>query len=309
VSGLGKQVMKHAYEEIISSNIFKNVLLRNILIVSMLLVTVLPLYNYLVIRPAFERFFNETTNDEAVRIAKHLAAMLFPLEAEFSKGSVNNHMPGDIENLKRDFKLAKVKIFSHSGEIIYSSDSKEVGKVNNGTYFHEIVAKGNVLTKGIQKKTQSLEGHVMPVDVVETYLPIISNGEFRGAFEIYYDVTDRKQQLEKLLSRSSMLVFLITSGLFVSILVVLFIENKTIYKRKQAEHEREILIAELQDALMKIKTLRGLLPICSNCKKVRDDKGYWKQIELYVREHSEAEFTHSICPKCAEVFYPELHRQ
>jgi len=63
---------------------------------------------------------------------------------------------------------------------------------------------------------------------------------------------------------------------------------------------------ELANALAKVKTLNGLLPICSNCKKIRNDRGYWEQIELYVKEHSEAEFTHSICPDCAAKLYPGL---
>jgi DNA repair exonuclease SbcCD ATPase subunit len=137
----------------------------------------------------------------------------------------------------------------------------------------------------------------------------MSDDIFQGAFEIYYDITARKQQLDKLLSRSSAVVFIIALGLLLSIIVILFIENKTIYKRKQAEKERENLIAELQDAVTKIKTLSGLLPICSNCKKIRDDKGYWKQIESYIRDHSEAEFTHSMCPICAKKLYPELFQE
>jgi len=76
--------------------------------------------------------------------------------------------------------------------------------------------------------------------------------------------------------------------------------------RKTAEREREELIQNLQKALSEVKTLRGFLPICASCKKIRDDKGYWNQIETYVREHSEAEFSHSICPECAKSLYPEL---
>jgi hypothetical protein len=75
---------------------------------------------------------------------------------------------------------------------------------------------------------------------------------------------------------------------------------------KRAEEEREKLIHELQDALGKIKTLSGLLPICASCKKIRDDKGYWSQIEAYIGDHSEAEFTHSICPECMKKLYPDL---
>ena len=69
--------------------------------------------------------------------------------------------------------------------------------------------------------------------------------------------------------------------------------------------ERQRLILELQEALNRIKTLKGLLPICAACKKIRDDKGYWTHMESYIRQHSEADFTHGICPSCAQKFYPE----
>ena len=68
------------------------------------------------------------------------------------------------------------------------------------------------------------------------------------------------------------------------------------------------MILELKEALTRIKTLSGLLPICSSCKKIRDDKGYWNQIETYIRDHSEVDFSHGICPVCAVELYPELQR-
>ncbi len=76
--------------------------------------------------------------------------------------------------------------------------------------------------------------------------------------------------------------------------------------RKAEEQERERLIAELQDALDKIRTLRGMIPICCFCKQIRDDKGYWQQVENYVSEHSGAEFTHGVCPECLEKHYADL---
>lgn len=76
--------------------------------------------------------------------------------------------------------------------------------------------------------------------------------------------------------------------------------------RKRSQAEREKLIEELQDALRKIKTLKGLIPICASCKKIRDDSGYWNQIEVYIRDHSDAEFSHGICPECSARLYPEL---
>jgi hypothetical protein len=74
---------------------------------------------------------------------------------------------------------------------------------------------------------------------------------------------------------------------------------------KEAEEERNRLVAELKGALARVKTLSGFLPICASCKKIRDDKGYWNQIESYIESRSEAEFSHGICPDCARRLYPE----
>ena len=75
--------------------------------------------------------------------------------------------------------------------------------------------------------------------------------------------------------------------------------------RKKVEEERENLIYRLQDALDRIKTLRGIIPICASCKQIRDDKGIWNQLESYIRDHSDAVFSHSICPECTKKLYPE----
>lgn len=80
-----------------------------------------------------------------------------------------------------------------------------------------------------------------------------------------------------------------------------------ITKRKEVEADREKLISKLQEALKKIKTLRGIIPICAACKKIRDDKGYWNQIESYIKDHSDADFSHGICPECAEKLYPDFY--
>lgn len=78
-------------------------------------------------------------------------------------------------------------------------------------------------------------------------------------------------------------------------------------EREQQRHreEREELIAGLQKALATIKTLHGILPICSSCKKIRDDKGSWTQVEAYISEHTDVEFSHGICSECAEKLYPD----
>ncbi|MEN6318042.1 MAG: PAS domain-containing protein [Syntrophaceae bacterium] len=83
---------------------------------------------------------------------------------------------------------------------------------------------------------------------------------------------------------------------------------RDVTERRKAEVEREKLIVKLQEALSKVKSLSGLLPICASCKKIRDDKGYWTQIELYITSHSEADFSHGLCPECRKVLYPKYHK-
>lgn len=79
--------------------------------------------------------------------------------------------------------------------------------------------------------------------------------------------------------------------------------SNDITKEKEAEEERENLINELQTALAEIKTLSGLIPICAHCKKIRDDKGYWNNIESYIETHTEGQFSHGLCPQCADELY------
>lgn len=99
---------------------------------------------------------------------------------------------------------------------------------------------------------------------------------------------------------------LVRVALFIGIAgVVTFLSTQ----RKRAEEEQLKLVLELQESLEKVKMLSGLLPICASCKKIRNDKGYWEQMEIYIRDHSEAEFSHSICPECAERLYPEHYKK
>jgi hypothetical protein len=85
--------------------------------------------------------------------------------------------------------------------------------------------------------------------------------------------------------------------------------NEEIEVRKKVEETQEKLVSDLKAALGKVRTLSGLLPICASCKKIRDDKGYWNKIETYIRTHSDADFSHCICPECANKLYPGYYSQ
>lgn len=81
---------------------------------------------------------------------------------------------------------------------------------------------------------------------------------------------------------------------------------RDISKQKQMQTERENLIRQLQEALKEIKALRGILPLCSFCKRVRDDQGYWEQVDVYLHKYSLVDISHSICPECTEEHYPGI---
>lgn len=84
---------------------------------------------------------------------------------------------------------------------------------------------------------------------------------------------------------------------------------RDVTERRQYEEKLEGLVCELQEALAKVKVLSGFIPICASCKKIRDDRGYWEQIEVYITEHSDALFSHGICPECARKLYPDHYKE
>jgi hypothetical protein len=132
--------------------------------------------------------------------------------------------------------------------------------------------------------------------------------------------TTPKETVKKLLVDFTIEYILSTAGIVLIIILVamliVYLINRLnislqdeILSRRRAEQEKEKVIVELKDAISKIKILSGLIPICASCKKIRDDKGYWNQIEVYISEHSEAEFTHGLCSDCTKKIYPEFYKE
>ncbi len=130
-------------------------------------------------------------------------------------------------------------------------------------------------------------------------------GDIRGGISISVPVTpfeeNAKNATNAMLAGHSILWFFGLIGIFFSSDRL----NKQVKERAELYEERENIISELKDALENIKTLRGLVPICASCKKIRDDKGYWNQMETYVKDHTEASFSHGVCPDCMKELYPD----
>lgn len=118
------------------------------------------------------------------------------------------------------------------------------------------------------------------------------------------------QSASKVRRRVSFTTSAITaSGIILSLLIIYIVLKQILYSYNlvnMAEKEREKVISDLTAALEEIKTLKGIIPICSYCKQIRNDDGFWQQVEQYVLEHTDAQFTHGICPECEIKIYSEM---
>ena len=216
--------------------IFKIKSVRNVLIIFLSVATALSIYNVYFIYPSLTELIIDNTKNDAVRVAKYLATTFIPEKSEQKQHSFNTDKQYEIKKIIATFELNKLQVFSSRGEIIFSSEPDDIGTFNKEKYFHEIVAKGNVYAKVVKKDSESLEGRKLTTDVVETYVPQMSGDTFLGAFEIYYDITDRKDKFDKLLSLSSTVLFIVVFGLISAIILVWLKENKAIKERRQVEN-------------------------------------------------------------------------
>jgi hypothetical protein len=227
------------FAEITQSSLLKNRFLRNTLILTIIIIVGLISYKVFFTTPSFTKLLINATENDAVRITKHLTSSLLISEKnEIGKDTLNVQLLKEVGKIKEDFELMNLKVFSPSGEIVFSGDQNEIGKINQRRYFHDIVAKGKVYAEVVPKDKESLEGLKVTSDVLETYVPLMNEGRFLGAFEIYYDITDRRKQLNKLISQSSTITFTFASGLLIAIILILYQENIAMKKRRQLEEER-----------------------------------------------------------------------
>lgn len=171
--------------------------------------------------------------------------------------------------------------------------------LEDGTYRYV----NRTFSSHFDREPEEIIGHriydIFPADEAEKRMAVVKKA-FATAETIVFEVRVPMAREADRFFITSVKPILDQGGRVISVVCI----SKDITDRKRFEREQERLILELQQALAKVRTLSGLLPICSNCKNIRDDKGYWIQIEAYIHEHSEADFTHGICPQCKQVLYP-----
>ncbi len=136
------------------------------------------------------------------------------------------------------------------------------------------------------------KGHVILNNVM--FAPLVINEKTVGIIGLANKVTDFNDNDAKM-----------ATG-FGELAAIALQNSRNLDERIAAEQQREKVIQDLKKALSQVKQLSGLLPICSHCKKIRDDKGYWNQIEEFMHKHSDVRFSHGICQECAKKNYPDM---
>lgn len=235
--------------------------LRLIIVISLLVAVSLSSFSIFFLSPYFTELIIKDIELEAVKIGKHLA------EPFRDRTAVSSKLPPSfsesVDMAIEDFGLMKIKVFAPDGEIVYSSAKDDIGKINDNDYFHNIVARGSVYTKVVNKDTKSLEGQLVTSDVVETYVPIMSADSFSGAFEIYFDITENIKELENLIFQSNALLLSIAAGLMVAVLVTSFIARTSFKKQETAEQKIIEQSKDLQERNRELMVLNDISRVLS----------------------------------------------
>ncbi|MEG3638030.1 diguanylate cyclase domain-containing protein [Magnetococcus sp. PR-3] len=233
--------------------------LRNLMLLCILAFVAIPVLERFWVYPQFVQSVLTDIEQEAQRLGGHLAHPLVESPLGIRKDRLPQNFLKTIDQFTKEFNLEKVKVFNSDGLIVYSTDAKDIGRINNKPYFTQQVAQGVPFTKLVRRQQASMEGSFQTKDVVETYVPIVKSGHFFGAFELYYNVSDRLLNLEQVVRRTSyaMLALIATLALllFIVLLKAMGQMGQTAEKISKLG-EREALLSRIvthvQDALVVI---------------------------------------------------------
>lgn len=248
--------------------------LRNMLITSVLLATLLPAVSVYHAYPAYTKVLLDSTKDDAVRTANLLATTLLTANSDLQPSLGGQSSFAAIRMTWPMLGLTKVKIFSKNGRVTFSTDPKDIGKINHAPYFFDVVNNRREHTRFARQHSKSLEGEKMPRDVVETYVPIIKGNQCLGALEIYYDVTARRAQLERLLRGYASATVVLALGLLGGVIAILRREHQGIGHRIRAERELKMAHAELRQIFE--TTADGMRVVDKNFNVLRVNKAFAK---------------------------------
>ncbi|MBI4827000.1 MAG: PAS domain S-box protein [Nitrospirae bacterium] len=225
------------------------------MLLSIVAVVSLPIFTELYVYPAFSRYQMKETEEHALHISNHIAGMfgIDNLPIDYASSDFVN----EINNARKNFNLFKIKVFTPDGRLVYSTENGEIGDINEHPYFYDIVLKGNIYSKEAEKDTKSLDGNIIPIDVFETYIPVIKDGKVAIIFETYLDNSASKAAFNKIISDISKAMSIVSLLLFGAVMFSSFKARRSMKERESAVKElmkyRDNLEIEVKERTAKLE--------------------------------------------------------
>ncbi|MBI5100833.1 MAG: PAS domain-containing protein, partial [Nitrospirae bacterium] len=156
----------------------------------------------------------------------------------------------EAEAVRKDFSVMKIKVYTPDGKVVYSSSTEEIGEINKVVLRRKMTAAGSPYSEVVRKSAKTLEGKTAAIDVAETYVPLVRNGAYAGAFEIYYDVSQRLEKLNEVKSHAYGMLSFAVAGLIAAAGAGLYRASRGLAERDVARQEWEDTFNALTDPVM-----------------------------------------------------------
>lgn len=211
-------------------NLFQKSFFRTIILITLAILLIAPFF---IFKALTSSLYDEITSnflDDAQRVAKHIQSRHFDAKSPESLNS-------DMNRIIDDFRVYKIKFFDKNGMTISSTNLKDVGIKSSNSIFYDKVAKGQIAYQIVKKGNKNTENRIIESDVAEIYVPLMENNKFIGAFELYYDITEKIVSYENLKTRIRNIQTAIILSILLIIMVMLYHASKSDLKRKNAENQ------------------------------------------------------------------------
>ena len=238
--------MNHIRFKQVLLTIIKNSILRCILFIALGVSVFFPVYSSIFIFPEFSNQLTDYAEDAAVRVTDHLRNSIIKNSTTLTRQFFSPDVEKDILDLMRDLRVEQIKVFSKPGEVVFSSNPEDLGKMNTHEYFQTHVAQGGIYSKVVRENSKTLEGRTVNAEVVETYVPLMSKGVFEGAVEVYYDITANRASLTALLDRLKMVMAAFHLILLLVLFFILIKAGRNMLERDMAEFSLQKVHADLE---------------------------------------------------------------
>lgn len=230
----------------VALHVLQTPFLRNILLACLVVVSLFPVYNWMYLKPSYRRLLTSFNEDQAQRVATHLARMLNIGDRPISDTIIGDRLPLAVHEFQSDFQLERFKLYDANAKVIYSTDPNEVGRINTQAYFTEKILQGTIRSRLFSKADARGRNHRDIHDTIAVCVPVMHEQVFLGAVEFYFDITHAKTRLEMLLSRSDWVLGLIALFLLVTAGVALMKAGSAMLKHRDIDRALHLARQQLE---------------------------------------------------------------